>query len=83
MRPANGGHQTREIRTIVLSANAMICMSFKKQMMKSISDGFPGGCLKAFSGSGSSQYSSSHAMGRSKSKLVRVPRGEVNRTFKC
>jgi hypothetical protein len=35
-----------------------------------INDGLLGGCLKRFSGSGLSQYSSSQSTGQSKSKLV-------------
>ena len=56
--------------TIVRIANA--CMPFNlRRRRKAVSfDGFPGGCLNASAGSSFSQYSSSHSIGRSRSKLT-------------
>lgn len=49
-------------------------MSFKNELKNATNDGFPGGCLKACSGSGCSQYSSSHSAGKSMSILDKTIR---------
>ena len=53
----------------VLRAKARISHCLSKHTNDVILQGFPGGCLKACSGSSVSQYSSSHSIGYSTSKL--------------
>lgn len=55
--------------TTVRRANARIWFNLIKDTKKVTEDGLFFGCLKACSGSTGVQYSSSHSMGRSKSKL--------------
>jgi hypothetical protein len=55
---------------MVLNATAKICISLMRETKYDSIDGFPAGCLNAFSGSFSfSQDSSSTSVGRSTSKL--------------
>ena len=55
--------------TKVLKHVPTIRLSFSTEMKNDILDGFPGGCLNRFSGSGWSQYSSSQSTGKSTSML--------------
>jgi len=55
---------------MVCCEKARIWWSFKYKIKNVIKDGLLGGCLKHFSGSGLSQYSSSQSTGKSKSRLM-------------
>ena len=72
-------------------ANARIWWSLTKQLKNETVDGRPGGCLNASAGSAAFvQYSSSHSVGRSMSKLcgvgkweTKAHRRDVSRRLRC
>ncbi len=60
----------------VLNVNPRISTSLIWAIKAEILHGFPGGCLNDCSGSSVSQYSSSHSMGYSMSKLIIGQQGQ-------
>ena len=76
---------------MVRMANARIWWSLTKQLKNETVDGLPGGCLNASAGSAAFvQYSSSHSVGRSMSKLcgvgkweTKAHRRDVSRRLRC
>ena len=60
------------VLTMLRKTYACIRPSSRIELKNATVDGFPGGCLNARTGSPASQYSSSHSIGMSRSKLEEV-----------